>query len=491
MKSVKYNKIASFLTRSFLFSAVLLISSCEGFLDQQPRDKLTDEYVQDVLEQGGIENVLNALYWSLNFRWNLEDASNWLFIEALSDNANSGGDDASGFEKTMYFQITPENTFGNRWGYYYKIVTEANNAIKILYNLFDKEGTSAEMAEAKFYRAWAYFELARSFGGVILLDENSLITDEAAKTRASLEDTYQFVIDDLQISVQNLPDNRVGTRPIKWTAKALLGKVYLYTKDWANAKTQLMDVVNNGPFLLEANFSDVYQVVNEKSMEMVFTIDCTDKGLANWGNSDWMMHGNNLFGFCGPLVQNHKDYNDGWGYGLPTQRLVDAFDAAGDEVRKAATILTMDELKAGVVDENGNLVDPSTFELEEPIYGWEGYYCRKVVPLKEYQSSSGEYYINYPQDYIIMRYSEVLLMAAEACLQTGSTGEGQPLFDQVRSRVGLTPLNLTIENLLAEKRLELAMEGERFFDLVRYNKASEALGYKGFEAGKHEVFAIP
>lgn len=478
--------------RYILVLVIFMAGSCSpDYLEQEPRDKLSDEYVQDALAKGGIENVLNTVFWSLNPRWSVQDANNWINIEGLSDNSSCGGDDEGSYTKTQYFQITPENTFSGRWSYFYKVITETNNAIKVLYNLFDKEGKSKEMAEARFYRGWAYFELARSFGGVIILDENTISTDEAAKTRATLEETYQFAANDLLAASELLPESNSGTRPAKWTAKSMLGKVYLYQQDWANAKTVLLEVVNSGKYDLMENFNDIYQVENEKSQEMVFTIDCTDKGLADWGNSDYMLHGNILFGFCGPLVESHRDYNDGWGFGLPSQSLADAYDAEGDAVRKATNLLTMDELKAGVVDEYGVPVDPSTFELPEPTFGWEGYYCKKLMPLKEYESASGEYYINYPQDYIMMRYSEVLLMAAEACLQAGAAGEGQPLLDKVRSRANLSSLSLTLDNLLNEKRLELAMEGERFFDLVRYGKATEVLGYKGFVAGKHEVFAIP
>lgn len=490
MKTIKYTTALKSI-KYILTVLVFFTSSCKKYLDKEPRDALSDQFVNEAIRKEGIDKVLNTLYWSLNPRWAMEDASNWMFIEALSDNSNSGGDDDAGYRKTAAFEITPDNGFSNRWAYYYKVIVESNKSIHLIYTIFDAAGISPQMAEAKFYRAWAYFELGRSFGGVMVLDENALFTDPVAKTRKTLDETYDFAINDLLIAADKLPDERVGCKPSKWTAKALLGKIYLYKKDWAKAKEQLMAVVNNGSFILEPNYSDVFQVSHEKSKEMVFSIDCTDQGLADWGNSDWMLHGNQLFAFCGPLVESHKDYMDGWGYSLPTTSLADAFDAAGDTKRKQATLLTISELKMGVVDDNGDPVDPTTFELPEPTFGWEGYYCRKTMPLKQYKSSSGEHYINYPQDYIIMRYSEVLLLAAEACLQSGAIGEGQPLLNQVRNRVSLPVIPLTIDNLLKDKRLELAMEGERFFDLVRYNKASEVLGSKGFTANKNEIFPIP
>lgn len=495
-KNNLYQKLNKFPVKALMVSLVFIASSCgESFLEQQPRDMLTDEYVKEALTKAGQENVLNTLFWSLNPRWSVQDANNWLNIEGLSDNSSAGGDDESSYRKTQFYEITPENTFGGRWGYYYKVAVEANIAIKNIYNLFDKEGKSKEMAEAKFYRGWAYFELARSFGGVILLDENTLVTDDAAKTRASLDDTYKFLINDLVFASENLPETNSGTRPTKWTAKAMLGKVYVYRKDWTNAKKELMEVVNSGVYDLLPEYNDVYQVVNERSEEIVFGIDCTDKVNADWGNSDYMLHGNILFGFCGPLIDKHKDYNDGWGFGLPSESLAKAFEDEGDTKRSHATLITVDELAEGIeaFDDQGNSIPPQDIaaNLPTPSFGWEGYYCRKLLPLKEYQSASGEYYINYPQDYIIMRYAEVLYLAAEACMNSGAAGEGQPLFNKIRTRAGLPTLSLNIDNLLRDKRLELAMEGERFFDLVRLGKAGDVLGYKGFQTGKHEVFAIP
>jgi hypothetical protein len=173
----------------------------------------------------------------------------------------------------------------------------------------------------------------------------------------------------------------------------------------------------------------------------------------------------------------------GWGFNYPKQRLYDAFVAAGDNVRKSASVLSLADLRALGGD-----------WTNESSWGWDG--CIRVKYGTRMDETNGDAgavaELNYGTNLRLIRFADVLLMAAEANHKAGEDGKATIYLNRVRQRAGLAPFSGDIMTAIKKEReLELSFEGVRFLDLVRWGDAPAALGSLGFTAGKHEVFPIP
>ena len=120
-----------------------------------------------------------------------------------------------------------------------------------------------------------------------------------------------------------------------------------------------------------------------------------------------------------------------------------------------------------------------------------GLFIKKFAPLAQYVSTTGQAELNFPNDYIEIRLADTYLLEAEALVRSGTPGKAQSYLDAVRKRVGLPSVPVTLDNIYNERKMELATEGHRWFDLVRTGKAASTLAFKGFVAGKHEVLPLP
>jgi hypothetical protein len=251
----------------------------------------------------------------------------------------------------------------------------------------------------------------------------------------------------------------------------------------------LDNVILSGAYSLVANFSSIYLQSGENGPESVFEIQYSNgQGTYDW-NHVTRGQGNYAVQQCGVRGLNGSGampYNPGWSTNLPTQNLAAAY-AAGDQ-RKAATILDIEAYK------NANPSLNITYQVAP--YKNTGLYNQKYLPRKG--ETSGQVELNYLNNQRTIRYADVLLMAAEAFNKTGNDTKAQTYLNLVRRRAfgdnahDISSTGTTLyDAILNERRLELAMDGERFFDLVRTGKASSVLGPLGFVAGKHELFPIP
>ncbi|MCF8303400.1 MAG: RagB/SusD family nutrient uptake outer membrane protein [Bacteroidales bacterium] len=353
------------------------------------------------------------------------------------------------------------------------------------------------IAEAKFLRAYFYFELVRFFGDVPLIT-GTLGPDEYNQPRDPAEEVFAQIINDLSEAADDLPAKSALSdmelyRATKGAANALLGKVYLYmaspyyqqeydfqesaNKYYELAAGEFEQVINAG-YDLEDNYDDIWRYSHENGIESIFEIEYAniDRG-GDWGNG--RVNGGNIdVQMSGPRGISTDTLLAGWGFDMVSQDLIAAYDAAGDSARKYGTAYGEEFLTE---------IGASGWEQNE---GYTGWFSKKRAPWASITSEVDPEW-NFETNERMIRYADVLLMCAEAYLQSG-TGDPSPLVNQVRERAMLDPLgSVTMDNIKLERRLELAMEGHRFFDLVRWGDAASELGELGFIEGKHEVFPIP
>lgn len=343
------------------------------------------------------------------------------------------------------------------------------------------------IAEMKFLRAYYYFDLVRLFKNVPLFT-TPVSTDEIYNvTQTTPDKIYEQVEKDLTEAIPNLPATipaaTEGGRATQGAAKALLGKVHLYQKEWGPAAAQLKDV-NGTPggtsqygYKLLSNFGDIFKPTNKFNSESILEIVKTTQANSDWGN--WgNFEGNVAVTMFGPRGYSGPTYVSGWSFNpfLPAFVTIMKKDP-----RYPFTVADIDSLeKAG----------KATYEKG---YGNTGYFIEKFAPKVEYRSTGGGVpELNWPNDYIEIRLADTYLMEAEALVQAGADPtRALALLTAVRARVGLNPIPATLDNIYLERRLELASEGHRWYDLVRTGRAATALAAKGFVAGKHEILPIP
>lgn len=350
-----------------------------------------------------------------------------------------------------------EGLFLTSWSNYYGIIFRANT---ILSNIEGKDvsivkNKERHIAEAKFLRAFAYFDLVRIFGDIPLVSK--VISDDEAHLlgREKVATIYEAIISDLLAAENNLPEKYSGVdvgRVTKGAAKALLGRVYLTNKDFANAETKLKEVTTMG-YALFPNYNDLFDYSkNEHHSEYIFDIEYESN----------LQEGNDFTNsFCpsDAAVQSFYKVNGGTGNtNTPSDGMFLIWEAG--DLRKQISVAR------GFTDVNGKYV-PLTGAV-----GAKSFTVKYMTPV----AIGGDGKANWK----VIRYADVLLMCAEALNENGKTNEALTYLNQVRIRAGLQGYsNLTQavarENISLERRLELSFEGHRWFDLVRTGRSLEVL----------------
>ena len=476
--------------------AIVLTASCKKFVDYHPQDAYlvtASSYLQSESDYRTMEiSVYTPLQW-LNQVVPIGDIA--------SDNAVAGGESASDvldLQQIDQFTTSPTNgSLLNIWQFAYEGVNRANYLTQ--YKTANPAGSQVSFAgkdamygEIYFLRAYYYFTLVKMFGGVPLFTDKRLdFSASGTLKRASTAEVYQQIEADLNNAITVLPTVQSQTgRVTKYAAQALLGKVYLYEKKYAPASAVLQSVIDAGSFSLVAKFDSIFVKSGENGPESVFEIQYTNTSPYYQWSNELQGQGNYAVQQCGVRQLNGSNdmpYAAGWSTNLPSGNLYNAYQA-GDQRR------------------DGTLFDIAAYAAANPAYGityevapYEntGYYNKKYLPRKG--QTSGQVELNYLNNYRTIRYADVLLMAAEAYNQTSNDSKAQLYLNQVRRRafqVSDASFDVTASGpalyaaILNERRLELAMEGERFFDLVRTGQATTVLG-SIFKAGKSELFPIP
>lgn len=456
---------------------LLSVSSCKKFLDVNP------PYGQDAENYfrtpADYEMALVAAYDLLQSSF----MSVWIG-EIASDNTIAGGESVNDTEGLHQIDLMTQGAVNNelrsimRWNY--AGITRVNYIMEFQNNI-DFSGKNQILGEARFLRAFYYFELVKFFGDVPLIVDRRIGAEEVTRIgRTPKSEVYAQIESDLIFAISVLPMSpRAKGRASKGAAQALLGKAYLYQNKFSESAQILDEVINSGYYSLISDYKDLFTVANENNLETVFDVQYTG---AEGGSYDCLvcLEGNPGPGFHGIRQYNGPVYGDGNSYNLPTQNLYDAFDP--NDPRKNATVLDIDAFIA---------FQPNASSITYAIGagGHTGYYNNKYIK-KQGEIGLPDDDLTSPVNYRLIRYADVLLMAAEAHYQSGNTALAQNYFNQIRTRVSMPLFNLSsVEDIWNERRLELSCEGHRFFDLVRTGQAASKI--PGFQNNKNELFPIP
>ena len=472
-------KVKSLFVCSLFLIAV--VSGCKKYLDTDPL------YSQDA------ENYFTT---EQHYRFALIGAYDLLqgsFMniwigEIASDNSIAGGEssvDSKGLhdiENMNHGGVNTELRNVLRWNY--AGITRCNYIMENKDNV-EFDGKDELLSETRFLRAYYYFQLVKYFGDMPLIVDKRLGFNEVKEIeRSPKSEIYDQIESDLIFASNNLPNvNPVKGRASKYAAKSFLGKVYLYQNKYSKSSAVLDEVINSNTYQLIDDFEELFTLKNEGHFETVFDIEYS--GLEGGGYGCLIcLEGNAAPGFQGIRQYEGPVYGDGNSYNLPTQDLYDAFNP-GDNIRRNVTVLDIDAFIA-------NQSDPSSIAYAKGGGGHTGYYSNKYIK-KAGEIGLPDNDLTSPVNYRVLRYADVLLMAAEAHSQVGKSGLALNYVNQVRTRAGMPNLSSSgtqlTEDIWNERRLELSGEGHRFFDLVRTGQAADKI--VGFVSGKNELFPIP
>lgn len=480
-------------SKYYLYTGIVLLGigtivSCKkSFLELNPKGQFLESnyyatpdealtavvaaYDPLVTETGGIDNTYSDPLGALN---------------SASDDCYAGGGSSSDVPQwqainnyTLTPALGPQNQF---WAINFQGV---NRADVLLENLPKVPGMSADLlkrytAEGQFLRAHYYFDLVRLFKNVPLILNSLNLTNVYSQPQATPEAVYAQIETDLKAAITGLPTTvpaTEGGRVTQGAAKALLGKVYLYEKKWADAATTLQDVNTNYGYKLLSNYGAIFSPTNKFNSESIFELVHSGTQSYTWNN--WDQFKSNIYtqmigprSYTGPVY-----YSGGYGFNPVTTELATALK--GDP-RYGYTVVNIDSLTK------------ATKTSYSPSYQNTGYFIQKYAPVLANKVTTGTTDLNWPNDYIEIRLADTYLMEAEAELNGGGDqGRAQTLLNAVRARVGLASKPATLQNIYDERRLELATEGHRWFDLVRWGQAPSVLASKGFKAGVNEILPIP
>lgn len=427
----------------------------------------------------------------------------------MSDDADKGSynGDQPLAQAIDNFTITSDNTYvAGLWRGYYAGISRTNIAITSLaQSSLSASVVTENTAEMRFIRAYLYFNLVRMFGGVPLVltvPTGPQNQDSLFYVRASASAVYnQGIIPDLQFAIANLPlksGTSVG-KATKGAAETLLAKVDMYLKNWQQADSLVSDVIASGQYQLVSDYSTLWRQAGDNSAESVFEVETGIYGAADYGIPGYVE-------YQGPRQDNgmgtpYTPWNnpgfyqpsgdDGYGFDEPSANLVAAYEL-GDR-RQAATIISLPASSPPDTLFDGFVVP--TMVGVSANYNYKAYHS-EILPggtipqIEVFENNRSLCQKNLH----ILRYAEVLLIKAEADLNMGNSGSAAMYLNMVRTRAGLSGVtSVTQTAIWNERRVELAMEHDRFWDIVRQGRAAQVMQADGknFTAGVNELLPIP
>jgi hypothetical protein len=491
------------LSVMFVIAALLAFLGCSNFLSKQPAGVQTSSAFFKTQDQAN--SALTAAYGAIAFQYSLDNSNwfnQWMIGDIVSDDATKGGQgpaDIADLQSLRNFNATTQNSIiTSQYQVPYVGIFRANTVIDNVgdTNVLPRAAIGDSLraryvGEAKFLRAWSYFILVKSFGGVPLVLHALSNTGVYCQPRATKDAVWAQIDSDLTQAAAVLPEKSQydltvdGGRATKGAANSLLAKAYLYQGNFVQAEAVASTVINSNEYILEGNYADNFSSGHEEGVESVFELEYTIDPADSWSNTNQ----GQLFS----VFQGGRDdlYFPGWGFDVPTDNLISEFET-GDPRLKATVIMPGDTLYGGARVVGDTAVDVATDRS-----------VRKY--LLENQESNGGVpdMADAPAHWHAIRYSDVLLFHAEAANENGDAAAALVSLNKVRSRVHLAAVTTTDKASLRaaiyhERRVELACEGQRFWDVVRQGRGPAVFGssdptapISGFVTGKNEVFAIP
>ncbi|HTI11777.1 MAG TPA: RagB/SusD family nutrient uptake outer membrane protein [Puia sp.] len=478
-----------------LFVTAVVGSSCTKKLDITPEGSpLSTNFWKTATDAVSGENALYDQYsaeefYGRGFMWYINASD-----DMVTGRSNAKGDNVKNFNSAT----STVSYLTGQWQMRYIVIKHANDIILHVPSIqMDENLKNQILGEAYFSSALMYFQMASNYGndkaGVPIVNRDSLQSDKPIPRAANASLNYAMVESDFKKAAALLPyfDQYAPAdygRAHKTAAWAYLSKMYLYTKDWANAEKYADSVINSGKHALLPDFKSVFTIANNWSKEYIWSALSTVKGQSGWGSM-----------LPGVMLEN-KGWGlyNGYGYFTPTKELYDAYDA--NDTRRAATIL-----KPGDVFQYFG--SPMTYYSTNSL---SGYQFNKYMdpysfsnPIGVTIGTSGDFVVtalNPP----LLRYAEVILIKAEAELMQGKNADNE--INMIRNRAGLASVtNADMNELKKQRRLEFAGEfADRHRDLVRWGDAQATYaqplhGYGGtviwpartFDPAIHNVWPVP
>lgn len=492
-----------FTSIQYIFTAALFavtLPACNDYLDVAPQGQIEEEAIRNNPSAAFdlVTGVYNSM-WQGGFGPDVHSFRYVIATNIASDDADKGStpqDFGAAADIDNFTSLNPGNVvLDDLWKGYYQAIGRANQALdKLPLSPVDDSTKNQLTGEVRFLRGYFYFNLVRFFGGVPKIDRIpgvEEVDNPEFQTRASADTIYQFIIDDLTFATNNLPPKgrTEAGRITLGAAQAMLAKVYLYRQNYEQVYQLTNQVITGGLYALVQNYELIWRedAVNgdggNNNSESIFEVQA---GVNTACNSAI-----NIYAVCqGPRAGGAGGWRDlGFGFNNPSQSLLDEYEP--NDVRREGTIIFINEDPAGTVLFDGFRI-PSKDSVENFRYNYKAYHSRTA------ESNCGNI-DRLPKQLRVQRYADVLLMNAEAAFQTGRTGEALLRVNEIRERAGLDPLTaVTLEAIWKERRLELAMEHDRFFDLVRQETVQPGRATQAFAAhgktwvkGINEVFPIP
>jgi len=501
----KSNKI---LLGLFLAAVVgTAITGCKKFLDRKPLSPTLDDYGSQLDGQAiGMYSIFNS-YAGFN-------TLPWLDFNSIrDDDAQKGSSTTDGAEVNTEFetfQYTKDDWATNSyWDDHYYMINKANQLLFYADSLKATDAASLRnVGEAHFFRAYSYFELVKAYGEVPKIDYYYTDASKGVQPKSPVDAIYALIDADLDSASALLPVNWFNSttsqnpfpgRLTSGAARALWAQTYLFRQNWAQVTALCDQVINSGEYALLSNFVDVWKDgvngVGKNSKESVLEQQAY---LGAGGKPDY----GSFFGVSQNVRQGgaSSQWNLGWGWNTPTDVLVTAWD--NSDPRKSMTILYSGQSDGGPATGGYG----ATLPLYNPGTGLDQkYWNKKVYSDPAMRQYTGTVTSGYPAwiSHRVIRFADILLMKAEASNEIGEGATAENLLEQIRARarnsgsdpsvlphiayVSKDQMRTAIKN---ERRFEFAMEGYRFYDLVRWGDAVNALSSLGY-TNRCRYYPIP
>lgn len=475
-----FKNITTKTVAALVVTSLVISTGCKkSFLDVPPQGQPAATVFWKT--QDDATKAVNSMY--ANLRGWTEVAFAPIALESLgSDDTETGSDISDGSVPFMntYNNFTVTSTQGqisDFWNGKYQQINLSNQVLDHIDTInMDAALKSRYIGEAKFLRAYAYFRLVRAFGDVPLRLHLPKDASEFNIPRTPKAQVWAAIETDLTDAASVLPQTYAGTdvgRATKGAALALHAKAALYQKKWADVLALTNQVMGMG-YSLFPSFEQQFRTNNENNSESVFEIQASlIQGNPDASNSQYSQ------------VQGVRGMTGGgWGFNVPTTDLANSFET-GDPRRDATIIFRGETTPEG---------DAILASVPNPMYNQKSY-----VPFSQYVSGFNE---GAQQNIRVIRYADVLLMNAEAANELGNSAQALTSLELVRARArggnaGILPAVTTTDQaalrtaIYRERRSELAMEFDRYFDVIRQGRGKEVFGPLGFKEGKNEVWPIP
>ncbi len=468
-----------------ILAAALLLSACDfGVLDKAPPDTINTEnfFVTEADAVAAVNGAYQPLQWPKLYNMRM-----WTTDIVAGNSVVGAGGGSDGIEtKNLADFVALSDNPGvlDIWRGPWPGILRANTVLARVPGMdIDPQLKDRIVGEARFLRALYYFNLVRFFGDVPMITEPQSPGDDLRPPRAPAEAIYsEVIIPDLEAAVELLPPRAAyaasdAGRASKGAAAGLLAEVYLTRAQWQRV-VDLASQVEGLGYDLHDDYAANFDPSRENGVESLFEVQYHGKTSFDfWSNENQAAWHST---FMGP--RNSNMVAGAWGWNQPTQEFADAYEEG--DLRKDVTILY----------EGGPAFDGQAYD---PDYSGTGYNVRKFLVSKSVAGSYDESPLNFP----ILRFADVLLMKAEALNELGRTAEAEEPLNRVRRRAGLDDVrglsqNAFREAVLHERRMELAFEGKRWFDLIRVDGGQYGLDFlhaigKVNASRNHLRFPIP